>query len=75
MVVLVLRLPEAVPDGLLVLDEDVAPAQDVPGLLGRRLADVGREPLEAHDCEDHLPNAAHRHLRQVHQGVIVLRSA
>ena len=47
-------LPELIPDALLILNEDVRPAQDVPGLLCRRLANVGGEPLKAHDREDHL---------------------
>ena len=38
------------------LDQNVAPAQDVPWFLLRRLADVGGDPFEAHDGEDHLPN-------------------
>lgn len=38
------------------LDQNVAPAQDVPRLLLWGLADVGGDPFEAHDGEDHLPN-------------------
>ena len=38
------------------LDQNVAPAQDVPRLLLRGLADVGGDPFEAHDGKDHLPN-------------------
>ena len=38
------------------LDQNVAPAQDVPRLLRWRLADVGGDPFEAHDGKDHLPN-------------------
>ena len=63
------RLPELIPDALLILNQDVGPAQDVPRLLRRRLANVGGEPFKAHDREDHLvtgpksfwgPSKAHR---------------
>ena len=57
MALLQLSLPELVPDALLILEENVRPTQDVPRLLSRRLANVGGQPLKAHDRKDHLSSS------------------
>ena len=62
---LALDLLPAVPRGVVVLDDDALPAEDVPRAVRRGLADVGGQPLKAHDGEDDLPHASHRQLGDV----------
>mmetsp|Transcript_41644 Transcript_41644/g.126052 ORF Transcript_41644/g.126052 Transcript_41644/m.126052 type:complete len:230 (-) Transcript_41644:863-1552(-) len=55
---------------LVIGNKDCAPTEDVPRLVGRRLAHVRREPLQNHDGEHDLEGSAYRQLGAVDQRIV-----